>query len=174
MSKTNLSQTNKKIINPQNKEKKMSKTNLSQTKNNQNLNQMKIFHINCRGTIGKIEELFQFIEENDPDFLCMTETKLDESISDCSCEPPGYKIIRKDRSEQFKSKYNMTGLGGGVAILYKKGLKVEIFTKNKEETEEILWVYAKGKKSFLIGVVYNTNYCKLMCEKMENLFLKNM
>ena len=84
---------------------------------------MKIHHINCRGTIGKLEEIFQYIEENDPDMLCITESKLDESMSDCSCEPPsspGYKIIRKDRSEKFKEKYNMTGLGGGVAILYKK------------------------------------------------------
>merc|ERR1711867_239971 len=66
-------------------------------------------------------------------------------------------------------------MGGGVAILYKKGLKVEVFTKNKEEIEEILWVYVKGKKSFLIGVVYNTNYCKLMCyKKGESIFEKHI
>ena len=136
---------------------------------------MKIYHINCRGTLGKIEEIYQFIEENDPDVLCISESKLDESMPDRSCEPPGFKIIRKDRSEKFKEKYNMTGLGGGVAILHKKGLKVEIFSKNKEESEEILWVYVKGKKCFLIGVVYNTNYCKLMCEKNgESIFEKHV
>ena len=136
---------------------------------------MKIHHINCRGTIGKIEEIYQYIEENDPDILCVSESKLDESMPDRSCEPPGFKIIRKDRSEKFKMKYNMKGLGGGVAILYKKGLKVEVFTKNKEEIEEILWVYVKGKKSFLIGVVYNTNYCKLMCDKKgESIFEKHI
>ena len=42
----------------------------------------------------------------------------------------------------------MTGLGGGVAILYKKDLKVEIFSKIQDEVEEILWVYVKGKKVF--------------------------
>ena len=54
-------------------------------------------------------------------------------------------------------------------------MKVEIFAKNKEETEEILWVYVKGKKSYLIGLVYNTNYCKLMCDKMgESVFEKHL
>ena len=105
--------------------------------------------------------------------MLISETKLDESVTNTFCEPPGYKIIRKDRSEKFKKKYNMTGSGGGIAVLYKKEIKVEIFTKNKEETEEILWVYVKGKKSFLLGIIYNTNYCKLMCNKKMSPFLKN-
>ena len=71
-----------------------------------------IHHINSRGTVGKIEEVFQYTEENDPDILLISETKLDESVSNTFVEPPGYKIIRKDRSENFKKKYNMTGLGG--------------------------------------------------------------
>ena len=138
-------------------------------------NFISIHHINSRGTVGKIEEIFQYIEENKPDILLISETKLDESVTDSFCEPPGYKIIRKDRSENFKKKYNMTGLGGGIAVLYRKGLKVEVFTKNKEETEEILWVYVKGKKSFLLGIVYNTNYCKLMCNKKnESIFEKHL
>ena len=97
--------------------------------------------------------------------LLLTESKLDESVSDNFCEPPGYRILRKDRSDNFKKKYNMKGSGGGLAILYKKDLNVEIFSKNKEETEEIMWVYVKGKKNFILGLVYNTNYCKLMCDK---------
>ena len=138
-------------------------------------NTINIQHINGRGTIGKIEEIFQHIEQHDPDMLLITETKLDESVSDNFCEPPGYKIIRKDRSEKFKKKYNMTGLGGGVAILYKKDLKVEIFSKIQDEVEEILWVYVKGKKSFLIGLVYNTKYCKLMYDKKdESIFEKHI
>ena len=136
---------------------------------------VKIHHINCRGTLGKIEEIFQYMEENKPEILLITESKLDESILDASCVPPGFKIIRKDRSEKFKQKYNMTGLGGGIAILYKKEFNIEIFQKNKEDTEEILWVYVKGKKSFLLGLVYNTKYCKLMCDKKgESIFEKHI
>ena len=54
------------------------KKNQKNNTNKQNINQMKIHHINCRGTIGKLEEIFQYIEENDPDMLCITESKLDE------------------------------------------------------------------------------------------------
>ena len=105
----------------------------------------------------------------------MSESKLDESVSNSFCEPPGYQIIRKDRSEKFKRKYNMTGNGGGIAILHKKDLKVEIFNKNIEETEEIMWIYVKGKRSFLLGLVYNTNYCELMKDKKcESIFEKHI
>ena len=136
---------------------------------------MVIHHINCRSSIGKIEEIFQYIEQHNPDFLMMSESKLDESVSNSFCEPPGYRIIRKDRSEKFKRKYNMTGLGGGIAILHKKELNVEIFKKNVEETEEIMWIYVKGKKSFLLGLVYNTNYCELMKDKKgESIFEKHI
>ena len=88
--------------------------------------------MNCRGTIGKIEEIFFYIEENCPDILLISESKLDESVANSVCEPPGYRILRKDRSENFNKKYNMSGLGGGIAILYKKELKVELFEKNKK------------------------------------------
>ena len=35
--------------------------------------------------------------------------------------PNGYKIIRKDRTDEFKKKYgkNKDGKGGGVAVMYK-------------------------------------------------------
>ena len=83
--------------------------------------------------------------------------------------------LRKDRSEKFKRKYNLTGLGGGIAILHKKDLKVEIFKKNIEETEEIMWIYVKGKRSFLLGLVYNTQYCELMNDKKgESIFEKHI
>ena len=101
----------------------------------------------------------------------MTETKLVESVSNCSCDPPGYKIIRKDRSEEFKEKYSKTGMGGGIALLYKKNLNIEIIDSSLKNVEEILWVHLKGRKSFRLGVVYNTEYCKMMDDKSgESLF----
>ena len=173
----NTKTKNKKIknIKTQKNEKNISK-NKNKTKKCPNLkNEINIHHLNCRGTIGKIEEIYFYIEENRPDILLISESKLDESVADSVCEPPGYRILRKDRSENFKKKYNMSGLGGGIAILYKKELKVELFGKIKEDTEEIMWVYVKGKKSFLIGLVYNTKYCKLMCDKNgESIFEKHV
>ena len=157
------------------KKTKYSNKKLNKKVTNQVENIFVIHHLNLRGTIGKIEEVFNYIEDHNPDMLLISESKLDESVTDTLCEPPGYRIIRKDRSENFKNKYNMTGLGGGIAILYKKELNVELFAKNKESTEEIMWVYVKGKKSFLLGLVYNTNYCKLMCDKNgESIFERHL
>ena len=34
--------------------------------------------------------------------------------------------------------------------MHKKGFKIESFKKNEENTEEIMWIYVKGKRSFLI------------------------
>ena len=70
-----------------------------------------VHHLNCRGSIGKKEEIYSYIDENGPDMLLLTESKLDESVSDNFCEPPGYRILRKDRSDNFKKKYNMKGSG---------------------------------------------------------------
>ena len=175
--KKKLKTKNKKIQNKktQKNQKNLPKNQQKNHKNSKIKNEINIHHLNCRGTIGKLEEIFFYIEENCPDILLVSESKLDESVSDSVCEPPGYRILRKDRSENFKEKYNMNGLGGGIAILYKKELKVELFGKNKEDTEEIMWVYVKGKKSFLIGLVYNTKYCKLMCDKNgESIFEKHI
>ena len=81
-------------------------------KNSKN-NILSIHHINCRSYVKKQEEVFQYINENDPDILCITETWLDKSVPKGSHEPPGYFLIRKDRSEEFKEKYGKTGNGGG-------------------------------------------------------------
>ena len=35
-----------------------------------------IHHINCRSSIGKIEEIFQYTEEHNPDILLWSESKL--------------------------------------------------------------------------------------------------
>ena len=182
-SKNNAHSNGKNVVSINKSPNKSNKKNLTR-KNKKQLpsknkhfenNVITIHHINCRSSIGKLEEIFQYIEEHDPGFLMMTESKLDESVSNSFCEPPGYCIIRKDRSEKFKRKYNMTGLGGGIAILHKKDLKVEIFKKNVEETEEIMWIYVKGKKSFLLGLLYNTNYCELMKDKKgESIFEKHL
>ena len=92
-----------------NKNKFQQKSEIPQQKRNDTIT---IHHVNSRGTTGKLEEIFQYIEDNCPDILLVTESRLDESVSDRFCEPPGFRIIRKDRSEKFKRKYNMTGLGG--------------------------------------------------------------
>ena len=39
--------------------------------------------------------------------------------------------------------------------------------------EEILWFHLKGKKSIRFGVIYNTEYCKMMDEKSGESIFEN-
>ena len=122
----------------------------------------KIHHLNCRSAPNKMEEIFQYVEEHDPEILALSETWMDDSVLNRICELPKYTIIRKDRSDKFKDKYGKKGSGGGVAILYKSYLKIEVIHPVEEEIEEILWVRVKGKKSFILGTIYITEYCDML------------
>ena len=149
----------------QNNTKKISSKISKNHKSNKALKDFKIHHLNCRSASGKQEEIFQYIEENDPDILVLSETWWDESVLKSVFEPNNYSLIRKDRCENYKKKYGKEGMGGGVAILYKSWLKLEVLKPVKEELEEILWVYVKGKTNFIVGVVYITDYCEILNEK---------
>ena len=115
-----------------------------------------IIHMNCRSIVNKSEELEHICKSLEPDIICITETWLDESTQTESCTPTGYKMIRKDRSEEYKQKYGRNK-GGGVAVCYKSHLKVEIKDYLTDVCEEILWVQVKAKSSFLLGIVYRAD-----------------
>ena len=132
--------------------------------NTKNDKVLKIHHLNCRSSVNKEEEIFNYIEEYEPDLLFLTETWFDKSVVLTSHIPPGYKMIRNDRSETFKEKYGKNS-GGGIAVLFKKQLNVEKIDLMKEETEEILWVNVKVKKGLIVGTLYNTGYCDLLNDK---------
>ena len=97
---------------------------------------------------------------------------MDESIPNMACIPSGYSVLRKDRSDEFKQKYGKNR-GGGVAIYYKQGMKVEKKEHLIDNTEEIFWVQVKAKESFLLGVVYRAESTEMMngeeCKLEENI-----
>ena len=130
--------------------------------------ELRIFHLNPRSIVDKLENLLEFVQSNKPDLLFLTETWMDSSVPQNSHLLDGYKIIRYDRPEKFKIKYNKPGNGGGIAILYKENLIVEKYNGIREDTEEIFWVLVKGSKGLLVGTVYNTEYCELIKSKKEN------
>ena len=128
-------------------------------------NELLIIHVNCRSIVNKQEDLWNLIKLLSPDIICLTETWLDQSTPVLNV-PPGYKILRKDRSEEFKLKYRITN-GGGVAIIYRTYLNIVPKSNLSEKEEEILWAHVQTKNSFLLGVVYRTNY-SLALEENEN------
>ena len=133
-----------------------------------------VLHMNCRSAINKQEEIYYIIKITNPDIFCMTETWFDDSIPAQAFIPEGYKIIRKDRSEDFKQKYGKTR-GGGVAILYKEHLKVERKPYLTHTVEEILWVHVKTRRSFMLGTVYRSEYTDVhIVENAESTLEENI
>ena len=57
--------------------------------------------------------------------------------------------------------------GGAIAIIYKKHIKIEKKTNLCDETEEILFVQVNTKPSFMLGVVYKSNYSDLLLTENE-------
>ena len=131
-----------------------------------------IIHMNCRSMINKHEELDHVIRESDADLVCLTETWLDASVPIQSFVPEGYKIIRKDRSNDFKQKYGRNK-GGGVALLYKEQIKVEKNDYLTEEIEEILWVQVKVKQSFMLGILYRAEYTDLLEANIDETLIES-
>ena len=122
-----------------------------------------IIHLNCRSILNKPEELDHIIQETDADVIALTETWMDSSVPQQAYIPEGYCIIRKDRSQNFKQKYGKNG-GGGIAILHKEQIKVERKKYLTDDTEEILWVQIKMKESFMLGVIYRSEYTDVIKE----------
>lgn len=136
--------------------------NISKAKSSKN--ELTILAINCRSLCNKFEELLQIIMETDADILCLTETWFDDSIPSHGFVPEGYRIIRKDRSNDFKQKYGRNK-GGGIAVIYKAHLKIIKKDYLTDDIEEILWVQVRGKENFLIGTIYRPEYTDVMKEE---------
>ena len=119
-----------------------------------------IIHPNCRSVIYKEEELAKILIETGADIICLTETWFDQSVPMEANIPSGYKIIRKDRTDEFRKKYGKTkdGKGGGVAVMYKKNLNVLIRNDLNDPIEDFLWVQVRSSISFLLGVLYRPDY----------------
>ena len=61
-------------------------------------------HLNCNSLLSKIDEIRQFSLDFKPHVLCLSETKIDSSVTHAEVEIDGYSIIRRDRNRH----------GGGV------------------------------------------------------------
>ena len=126
-------------------------------------NEILVLSFNIRSMINKLEELENIILQLDPDIICLTETWLDDTTPKTYNPIDGYTLIRKDRTEEFKTKHNKKK-GGGVAILHKNKLRVDIKPKLCDDVEDILWVQVKTKQPFLLGTIYKPKYSDITKE----------
>ena len=98
--------------------------------NNWNL---KIISANVRGFRTNIGELaHNFVLKNNADIVFLTETKLDNNIPVTYGRIPGYSVwSRRDR----------VGSGGGVALSYRNGTRIQIIEEDiPDDLEMILYI----------------------------------
>ena len=90
---------------------------------------MRLLSINCNGVASKKAELENLISYTQPDILCLTETKLDDSVYTSEFLPKGYSGFRKDRVKG----------GGGVIVVVKDTLPACEITLD-DVAGEVCWV----------------------------------
>ena len=111
-----------------------------QTKN------IQIVHININGLRGRKTELIHYLNECNPQFVTLNETRLREYTK---IRIPNYHLIRKDRKERA---------GGGVGILIRKDIKYnEIDTSEFNEEFLAISFESQGKK-IALATIYNPPY----------------
>ena len=111
---------------------------------------LKVAHLNIRSLFNKFEEIKHILCKSQLDILCLTETWLDNTITDNELYINGYKIERRDRNRT----------GGGVMMYIKEHLNynlrkdISIIQPNIEN----IWIQIdwkkKSKSPFLISCIY--------------------
>lgn len=102
-------------------------------------------NVNARSIVNKSTDFEHILIEQQPDVVVMTETWLHPAILDSEICPPGYNVIRNDRSSR----------GGGVAIFIDKRIKYSVLQSPPDL--ETAWCKAYlGSQEFIIGAVYRS------------------
>ena len=114
-----------------------------------------VHHVNCSNIMSivpKIDEVNLFVTNNQTDFVFVTETWLNDSVSSSYLHIPGYHFINKNRS---------SGIHGGVGIYIKNEIKFDILNYLHDPGFEVLWVRTRpirlprGLSCVITGTVYH-------------------
>src|SRR3989441_2022907 len=135
--------------------KPMSSRKINNSNNNDRIKRslcknVKCIYFNARSIVNKQAELKLLITEEDLDIIGITETWLNDKISDEELNIRGYTLIRNDRNDNIKSR------GGGVALYVRN----ELHPVHKSDLTELnfpesIWcsINCSGENT-LIGVCY--------------------
>ena len=120
-------------------------------------NNITIAHSNVRSLIPKMHLVRRTLNDQNIDVMCITETWLTPKTK--TLDLSGYKIVRRDRLAQSgKVGTAASTRGGGVAILYREHLHVNILNIGKgDKACESLWVSlhgGDGQRAITVGAVY--------------------
>lgn len=99
--------------------------------------------MNARSILNKSEAVESLLLCIKPDFLAITETWLTHDVMNFEITPPGYVIVRKDRTTR----------GGGVAILINKKIPYTVMPE-AFDVEAIFCKLMFGSCNVIVGCVY--------------------
>ena len=102
-------------------------------------------HLNIRSLLPKLDEIRLIVKESNAAIFGLTETWLDNSVSDSEVAIEGYSIVRKDRNRH----------GGGVCVYVRDNLTFNTRSDLDEETESV-WLDLLLPRTIpvLVGVCY--------------------
>jgi hypothetical protein len=125
--------------------------------------------MNARSIVNKIKELKVMIEEENMDIIAITETWLNDNVTDDEVSINGYTLFRKDRRDEVKCR------GGGVAMYIKNKLNPTINSDlgNDSFSESIWCSIGLGSDNTILGVCYRApDSIESNDEKLYNLINK--
>ena len=124
-----------------------------------------IHTLNVNGLVGKLQEIQDLLNNDQPHLVCLTETKLSPDIEDNLISVPGYSIVRHDRNIH----------GGGVAIYFKTDLKVTTRAPHVAhfEQELVMLKLEVCSTKLLIGCLYRppsapTSFWETLDQSLED------
>ena len=114
-------------------------------------NYLNFCHVNIRSLLkisdvgARIDQLKQFLIENDVDVCALSETHLDSNVNEDLINIEGFSVFRKDRNK----------FGGGVAFYIREDMIVKVLTGLSIDGIETLWLKTNiGPKNVIFGVCY--------------------
>jgi len=111
---------------------------------------LRIAHLNCRSLLSKLDEVLLFIQAHHVNIMTLSETWLDETVSDLEVCSDGYNllVLRWDRNRR----------GGGVAIILSNHIPFKICPDISEGNVESIWIqlYPGSKRAIFLCCVYKS------------------
>jgi exonuclease III len=105
-------------------------------------------HINARSLPPKMSELKVIASKTKVSIIAISESWLDDSVTNCEIDIPGFSVIRNDRNRE----------GGGVCIYVKSSLAFNLRSDLHDPKLESLWVeiLLPMCKPIIIGACYRS------------------
>ena len=111
---------------------------------------LRMAHLNFRSLLSKLDEVLLFIQRHNVDVMTLSETWLDETVTDLEVCPDGYNLLifRRDRNRW----------GGGVAIVLSNHIRCRACPDISEGNVESLWIqlYPHTKRAVLLCFVHRS------------------